>query len=222
MKLHTPDPAFTTSDQARANFRLAIKISLGFLALLWLIQLVSWGFDLDLRRFGVHPRELGGLPGILLAPLLHAGFLHLLANSAPLLVLGAGMLYLYPNSAAMVLPAVYLLPGIAVWLFGRSANHIGASGLIYGLVSYIFLAGLLRRDRRAIAASLLVYFLYGSVAWGMLPIRPALSWETHLAAAIVGAVMAVLLRRLDIPPRKRYPWEDEPEHPEQPEHAPIP
>jgi membrane associated rhomboid family serine protease len=209
MQIHTPDPAYTSSEQARANFRLAVKIALGFVALIWFIQLLNWGLDLGLERFGVRPRQLAGLPGILLAPLLHAGFSHLLANSLPLLVLGTVMLHLYPNSALKVIPAVYFGPGIAVWLFARESVHLGASGLVYGLVTYIFVAGLIRRDTRAIAASLLVSFLYGALAWGVLPIQPGVSWETHLAAALIGLALAIALRRLDIPPRKRYAWEDE-------------
>jgi membrane associated rhomboid family serine protease len=209
MQIHVPDPAYTSSVQARANFRLAIKIALGFIALIWLIQLLNWGLDLGLERFGVRPRQLGGLLGVLVAPLLHSDFSHLIANSLPLLVLGAGMLYLYPNSALKVIPAVYLGPGIAVWLFGRASVHIGASGLVYGLVSYVFVAGVIRRDRRAVAAALLVYFLYGTLAWGVFPIKPEVSWETHLAAALIGLILAVFFRKLDIPPRKRYDWEDE-------------
>ena len=210
MQIHLPDPDYTTSERARANFRLAAKIALGFVALIWLIELLNGALGLGLERFGVRPRELAGLPGILLAPLLHGGFGHLVANSLPLLVLGTGMLYLYPNSALKVIPAVYLGPGIAVWLFAKASSiHVGASGLIYGLVSYIFVAGLIRRDRRAIAASMLVYFLYGTLVWGVLPIRPGVSWETHLAAALIGLALAVALRRLDIPPRKRYAGEEE-------------
>jgi membrane associated rhomboid family serine protease len=166
LQIHIPDPAYTSSEQARANFRLAVKIALGFVALIWLIQLLNSGLDLGLERFGVHPRQLAGLPGILLAPLLHDGFAHIIANSLPLLVLGTVMLHLYPNSALRVLPAVYLGPGLAVWLFAGGGVHVGASGLVYGLVSYIFVAGVIRRDRRAIAASLLVSFMYGSLAWG--------------------------------------------------------
>jgi len=214
MQIHTPDPAYTTSEQARANFRLAARIALSFVALLWFIELMNWGFDLGLERFGVRPRQLAGLPGILLAPLLHAGFSHLLANSLPLLVLGTVMLHLYPNSALKVIPAVYLGPGVAVWLFARGSDHIGSSGLVYGLVAYVFVAGLIRRDRRAIAASLLVSFLYGTLVWGVLPIQPGVSWETHLAAALIGLTLAIALRRLDIPPRKRYAWEDEKEEDE--------
>jgi membrane associated rhomboid family serine protease len=209
MLIHIPDPAYTGSEQARANFRLAVKIALGFVALICLVQLMSWGLDLGLERFGVRPRQLIGLPGILLAPLLHAGFAHLIANSLPLLVLVTAMLHLYPNSALRVLLAVYLGPGIAVWLFARGGVHVGASGLVYGLVSYIFVAGVIRRDRRAIAASLLVCFMYGGLAWGVLPTKPGVSWETHLAAALIGVLLAITLRRLDIPPRARYAWEDE-------------
>lgn len=210
MQIHIPDPDYTTSERARANFWLAVRIASGFVALLWVVQFLSWGLDLELQGFGVRPRQLAGLPGILLAPLLHGGFSHLIANSAPMLVLGTAMLYLYPNSAVKVLPAVYLGPGVAVWLFGQPFSvHIGASGLVYGLVSYIFAAGVIRRDRRAIAASMLVYFLYGTLVWGVLPIRAGVSWETHLAAALIGLAMAIAFRHLDIPPRKRYDWEDE-------------
>jgi len=210
VQIHTPDPDYTSSPRARSNFRLAAKIAAGFVVALWLVQIVNWGLDLELQRFGVRPRELSGLAGILLAPLLHGGFSHLIANSVPLLVLGTGMFYLYPNSALRVLPAIYLGPGAAVWLFGKAASvHIGASGLVYGLVSYVFVAGLIRRDRRAIAASMLVYFLYGTLVWGVLPIRPGVSWETHLAAALIGLGLAVAFRHFDIPPRKRYDWENE-------------
>jgi membrane associated rhomboid family serine protease len=209
MQIHVLDPEYTSSERARANFRLAFKIALGFVALIWLIDILNWALDLELQRFGVRPRRFAGLPGILLAPLLHGGPVHLIANSLPLLVLGTGMLYLYPNSALKVLPAVYLGPGIAVWLFAEGSVHVGSSGLVYGLVSYVFVAGLIRLDRRAIAASLLVCFLYGTLVWGVLPIRPGVSWETHLAAALIGLALAIALRRLDIPPRKRYSWEDE-------------
>jgi membrane associated rhomboid family serine protease len=209
MQIHASDPAFTDSPRARANFGLAVKLALGFVALIWLIQLLNWALDLGVEEFGVRPRELAGLPGILFAPLMHSGFAHLIANSLPVLILGTAMLYLYPGAALRVLPAVYLGPGVAVWLFARGGVHVGASGLIYGLVSYIFVAGMIRRDRRAIAASLLVSFLYGASVWGVLPIERGVSWETHLAAALIGLALAIALRRLDLPPRRRYTWEDE-------------
>jgi hypothetical protein len=200
MHAEHPDPIYVASERARGNFRLAVQLSLGFVALIWAIQLLNWAFDLGPEDFGVRPRELIGLPGILFAPLVH---------SPPLLVLGTTMLYLYPKSALRVLPVIYLGSGIAVWLFARSSSHVGASGLVYGLVSYIFVAGLIRRDRRAIAASLLVCFMYGALVWGVFPIEPGVSWETHLSAALLGVMQAFILRRLDIPPRRRYSWEDE-------------
>ena len=209
MQIHRPDAAYVDSERARANFRLALKIALGFVGLLWVIALLNWALDLGPDDFGVRPRQLAGLVGILFAPLVHGGFAHLIANSLPLLILGTAMLYLYPHASLKVLPAVYLGPGVAVWLFARGGIHVGASGLVYGLVSYIFLAGVIRRDRRAIAASLLVAFMYGALVWGVLPIERGVSWETHLAAALIGAVLAIALRRLDIAPRHRYSWEDE-------------
>ena len=209
MQVHVPDPGYTSSDRARANFRLAVKLALCFVALLWLVELLNWGLDLGVEDFGVRPRDVRGIPGILLAPLVHASIEHLIANTVPLLVLGTAMLYLYPNAALRVLPAIYFGPGIAVWLLARGGIHIGASGLIYGMASYVFVAGIIRRDRRAIAASLLVSFLYGASVWGTLPIAREVSWETHLAAALIGLGTAIALRRMDIPPRRRYSWEDE-------------
>ena len=209
MQIQLPDAASPGTERLRANFWLAVKIALGFVAVIWLIQLANWGLDVGPEYLGIRPRELAGLPGILFAPLLHGSFAHIIANSLPLVVLGTVMLHLYPNSALKVLPAVYLGPGIAVWLFARGGVHVGASGLVYGLVSYIFVAGLIRRDRRAIAASLLVSFMYGALAWGVLPIQRGVSWETHLAAALIGVVLAIALRRVDVPPRTRYAWEGE-------------
>ena len=210
MQLDVPDPRYTHSPQSRALLALAVRLALGFVALLWIVHLMNWGMDLDPRPFGLRPREWLGLVGIVTAPLVHADFAHLVANSVPLAAVGIVMLFLYPHSTLRVLPAVYLGSGVLVWLFARDSAHLGASGLVYGLVSYVFFAGVLRRDRRAVAASLLVAMLYGSLAWGVLPIDPRASWETHLAAAVIGAAMALALRKLDIPPRKRYSWEEEP------------
>lgn len=209
MQFDVPDPAFAGSAQARTHFRLAVKLALGFVALLWLIHGMNWATDADPAAFGVRPRQLAGALGILSAPLVHGDFAHLVSNTAPLAVVGTVMLFLYPNASFRVLPAVYVGPGVAVWVFGRDSAHLGASGLVYGLVAYVFVAGLLRRDRRAIAASLVVAFMYGSLAWGVLPTREPVSWETHLAAALIGVALAFALRRLDVPPPKRYAWEDD-------------
>lgn len=207
MPLATPDPAYTSSPRAHANFRLAAMLALAFVALAWLLQILNWG--LDTPPLGVRPRTAEGVAGILFAPVSHAGFEHLIANTLPLWVLLTAMLHLYPRSSPVALPLLYLGPGIAVWALGRDAVHAGASGLIYGFTAYVFVAGMLRRDRRAIAASLGVAFLYGYTIWGVFPIRRNDSWETHLAAALIGVVLALALRRRDVPPAITYAWEAE-------------
>jgi len=209
MHFDVPDPRYTRSAHSHALLALAVRLSIGFVVLLWLIHLMNWGLDLDPSPFGIRPREWSGLLGIVAAPLVHSDFAHLFANSLPLATVGATMLFLYPHSTLRVLPAVYLGPGVLVWLFGRGSVHLGASGLVYGLVGYVFVAGLLRRDRRAVAASLLVVFMYGSLVWGVLPIQPDVSWETHLSASLIGALLGFVLRKLDVPPRKRYVWEEQ-------------
>jgi MYXO-CTERM domain-containing protein len=208
MQIDTLHPSYTGSPRVRAGFRLAVRIVLAFVGLLWAIQLLNWGLDLDVAPFGVKPRTMAGIAGILFAPLVHGGFDHLIANTLPLVVLSVAMLHLYPRSSPIVLPTIWIGPGIAVWLFARGGIHVGASGLVYGLVAYVFAAGLIRRDRRAIAASMVVAFMYGASVWGVLPIQRSHSWETHLAAALIGLLLAVLLRRRDIPPRLRYDWEE--------------
>jgi membrane associated rhomboid family serine protease len=211
VQVDVPDPAYHHSAESHARFRAALVLSAMFVTGVALIHFLGWALGLDLGRFGVHPRDALGLPGIVTAPLLHADLAHLVSNMVPLFVAGTALLYLYPDSSRLLLPAVYLGPGIVVWLVGRDSIHLGASGLVYGIVSYVFVAGVLRRDRRAWAASVLVSLLYGALVWGVLPIKVGVSWETHLAAAVIGVVLAFVLRRRDVPPRKRYSWEDEQE-----------
>lgn len=209
MRSEYPDPDHAAAAGALPRLRRSAWIAACFVGVLAAIHLVGLLPGLDLGRFGVHPRELSGLTGVLTAPLVHGDFAHLVSNALPLLLAGTGLLYLYPDSARYVLPAVWLGSGLLVWALARGAVHIGASGLVYGFVSYIFVAGLLRRDRRAWAASILVAFLYGTLVWGVLPIKSGVSWETHLAGAVIGVVLAFALRARDLPPRKRYSWEIE-------------
>jgi membrane associated rhomboid family serine protease len=183
---------------------------LAFVALLWALKVLEVAAGLDLVPFGVFPRRLSGLGGVLLAPLIHGSWSHLVANSAPLLVLGTAVLYGYPRSARIVLPVVYLGAGLAVWLFARPSFHVGASGLGFGLLSFVFTIGVLRWERQAIALAMIVSFLYGSMIWGIFPYDASVSWETHLSGALIGIVLAFALKWFDPPrPRKRYSWEDE-------------
>ena len=188
----------------------AFFIAASFTALLWLIKISESVFGLDLVAFGVHPGRTDGLTGIVFAPLVHGSFSHLLANTAPLLILGTALLYGYPKSARIVIPAVYLGTGLGVWLFARDVYHIGASGLSFGFMFFVFTVGALRWDRRAIALSLVVFLLYGGMIWGILPTRQGISFESHFIGAMIGLLLAVLLRNLDpYTPEKKYSWEEE-------------
>lgn len=211
MKIHLPDPDYVTSDRAKKSFALSLKLALSFVALLWGVFLADWFLGLELTRFGVRPGRAEGVIGVFAAPLLHGGLSHVSSNSVPLFVLLAGALFVYPSAAVRALPVIYVVSGLLVWVFARPSNHIGASGLLYGLLTFVFLSGVLRRDARSIALSMLVFFLYGGMAWGVLPIKEGVSWEYHLAGAVVGIVCALIWRRFDVPPRKRYDWEDEDE-----------
>jgi membrane associated rhomboid family serine protease len=182
-------------------------------SLIWLMWLIDLAFDLKYHRFGIFPREPHGLVGIALSPLIHGSFEHVFSNTLPILILGGAFLYAYPRTARIGIPAIYVGSGLGVWLFARSSYHIGASGLTYGLMFFLFVIGVLRRDRLSIAISLTVFFLYGGMVWGIFPIKTGVSFESHLSGAIVGTCIAVLFRRSDpSPPEKRYDWEDETEH----------
>lgn len=211
MPIPADDSPPTTPVTSRAEFRAALAVALAFVGAIVVIHALGAALGLDLQRFGVHPRQWSGLAGIIAAPMLHGNFAHLVSNALPLAIVGTAMLFLYPDASRIVLPAVYLGPGLAVWLFGRDSVHIGASGLVYGMVGYVFVAGLLRGDRRAVAASMLVAFMYGALVWGVLPIKEGVSWETHLAAALIGVTLAFALRHRDPVPQRRYAWEGEPE-----------
>jgi len=214
MALGRPDPRFTHSGKARANFRLALKISLAVLTVLWLVFLLDAILGLRLARFGLRPGSAAGLWGIITAPLLHGSLKHIFSNSMPLFVSLTAILYLYPNSSARVIPLIWLGSGVLGWFIGRPSLHFGASGFIYGLLAYVFVSGILRRDMRSISVSMLVGFLYGSMIWGVLPIRPNMSWELHLSGAVMGVALAFWYSKWDRIPVIRYEWEDDDSVPE--------
>ena len=198
----------TTTDTRR--LRIAFAIALSFALLLWAVKLVEYFVGLDFTRFGIYPRQAGGLTGVLFSPFIHGSFAHLFANTAPIIVIGTMLLYGYPRAAKVLLPFVYLGSGAAVWLFAREAYHIGASGLAFGMLFFVLTVGILRWDRRAIALSLVVFFLYGGMIWGVLPVAREVSFESHLSGGLIGVVLAFLLRHRDPePPRKQYSWERE-------------
>jgi membrane associated rhomboid family serine protease len=189
-----------------------IMNSMGIPALFVMLMWLGTFFDISVRDFGIMPRTMHGMIGIVTTPFVHSGYMHLISNSVPILLLGSGIIYFYRSLSFRVLLLVYLLSGFWVWLSGRPSYHIGASGLVYGFAAFVFFSGILRGNRRLLAFSLLVAFLYGSMIWGVLPIETGMSWEAHLFGALSGVMCAFFFRN-EGPKKEQYSWEldNEPE-----------
>jgi len=192
-------------------FALVFPVAIVFL--MWAMFLLDQEFDLHLSQYGLYPRKAEGLFGIFTIPFIHGSFSHIINNSVPMLVLGWALFRFYPTLAFKTLFWVLIISGIWLWISGRSSYHIGASGLVYGLASFLFLSGWLRREKRVAALSLLVAFLYGGMWWGVLPVDPTISWEGHLWGAVAGFSLAVLYRKQG-PQKPVYQWEIEDDLPD--------
>jgi membrane associated rhomboid family serine protease len=193
---------------ALGPLRRSIAIAAGFALLLLAVKLLEHLFSLDLHQFGILPGSARGLTGILTAPLIHGSWSHVLGNTLPTLFLGSLLIYGYPRSRWWALSGIWLLSGLGVWIFARSSFHIGASGLSHGMFFYLFVGGILRRDKRSAALLMLAFYLYGGMLLTIFPRDPAVSFESHLFGAIAGALCAYLFRHWDPkPPRRRYSWE---------------
>jgi membrane associated rhomboid family serine protease len=182
-----------------------------FLLLIWLVKIVEVLFNLDFSHFGVYPLTTKGLIGIFTSPLIHGSFSHLFANSFPLFVLSVTLFYFYKKIAYRVFFLIYLITGIWVWFGAREAFHIGASGVVYGLAAFLFVSGLIRKNPRLLAITLIVTFLYGSMIWGIFPDffpEKNISWESHLMGLVAGLILAFYYRKTG-PQPKRYEWEDD-------------
>ncbi len=174
---------------------------------MWMVYLISLSLNLDLSRMGILPRDMIGILGIISGPVVHANFSHLLSNTMPLLILGWTIFFFYSKVSYKSFIVIYVLTGLFVWLFARQVYHIGASGIVYGFVSFLFFSGIFRRDNKSIAIALIVTFLYGGIVWGVLPGQKGISWESHLFGGIAGIITAFIFRKID--PQKKYDWEDE-------------
>ncbi len=162
---------------------------------MWAVHFVNLLFPWDLNAYGIHPRSLGGLLGILFAPFLHGDFGHLIGNTISLLILG-GIVSLRSrrNFVKITLPLI-LLAGVGVWLLGRNSVHIGASGLVFGYFGYVSTRGFYDRDFVSILVSLAVIILFGGMLWGVLPVNSRISWEGHLFGLIGGFLVARYLKK---------------------------
>ena len=169
-------------------------------------------FSIDLSLWGLMPRNTHGLIGVLTMPFLHGNWEHLLANTPAVLVLGTALYYCYPTLANPVMLISWLASGLLTWCIGApGSTHVGASALIYSLNLFLIVSGFIRRNRMLIVISLIMVFLYGSFIWGMIPAFAKLqniSWEGHLSGAIVGMLLAFILRKKG-PQKEVHHWDDE-------------
>ena len=177
-----------------------------FLLVMWLVKLIELQFDLSFVTFGVSPQTLKGLRGLLFSPFIHKDLTHLFNNSYPILILGGLLFSIYRKIALPIFVWLFFISGFWLWIIGRPSFHIGASGIIYALASFLCISGVIRKNPRLAAVSLIIIFLYGSMIWGIIPTKEPISWEGHLAGFVAGILVAVFYRN-EGPPHKKYQWE---------------
>lgn len=199
----------------RKKLLLSIIIPALFIGLMWLVKIAEILLDADFSKGGINPLTISGIPGIITSPFIHSDYEHLFNNSLPLFFLGTALFYFYSEVAIKIFSLTYFLTGFLVWLAGREAWHIGASGLVYGLASFMFFSGIIRRYFRLIALSLLIVFLYGSMVWGIFPgVYKNVSWESHMLGFISGIFLAIIYRK-EGPQEPVYDWMEEEEEAEE-------
>lgn len=186
-----------------------------FVAIMWLVKIAELISGSSFSFLGIFPLKFTGLAGIITAPFIHGDLAHLTANSFPFIILGSLLFYIYRPIAWKIFILTFLITGLWVWVLGREAYHIGASGVVYGLASFLFFSGIFRRDGRLLAITFLVAFLYGSMIWGLFPElfpKKNISWESHLMGMIAGIILAAFFKGEGGPRRKSYSWELEEEN----------
>ena len=176
------------------KFKDSVFYSLAFIALLWIVKAIEFSVSGDFCDYGILPRKISGAIGIITGPLIHGDINHLFSNTIPLLILGIGVIYFYNKIAFEVIALIYLMTGVWVWIAAREAYHIGASGIVYGMVSFLFFSGVFRKDPKSIAVSLVVTFLLGGMIYGIFPTNDNISWESHLLGSLAGIFCAFYFR----------------------------
>jgi membrane associated rhomboid family serine protease len=169
---------------------------LRFVFIIWASFALSLILSFDMAVLGIYPRTFHGLIGILLAPMVHGSLLHLISNTLPLLFLGVVLFLFYDKIAKRVFFQCYFFTNILVWIFARPSLHIGASGLVYGIASFLIFFGLFRKDIKSIIISIIILLLYGGLVYGIFPQQPGVSWESHLMGALVGLTTASQLSKV--------------------------
>jgi membrane associated rhomboid family serine protease len=181
-----------------------------FVMVIGLVHFIQYVFELNFVNYGVYPRSVKGLIGIFTSPLIHGSFSHLINNSIPILIMGSLLFYFYKEVAFKVSTWIYLMVGFWTWVYAREAYHIGASGLLYGLFSFLLMSGFIRKNKNLISLSFAVVFLYGSLVWGIFPIDVQISFEGHLWGFVAGTILAIYYRKQGTQkPPAYWPEEDD-------------
>lgn len=173
-------------------------IPVAYIVAIWFIYWVEIYFSFNFNKFGVYPRTLKGFRGVFLTHFIHSNASHLFNNSIPLFVLLTSLFYFYKDLAYKILLIGGFFTGFLTWVIARDSYHIGASGIVYLLFSFIFFSGIIRKHFRLVALSLIIIFLYGSMIWYVFPIKEGMSWEGHLSGFLVGLIFAILFRKKGI------------------------
>lgn len=194
-------------DNEKNKLLSSIKISTLLIVLMWGSHILSFLTGFDAYHYGIFPREISGLIGIVLAPFIHGSWEHLISNTIPLWVLMSSLGYFYNKISIKVLLGIYFIAGIWIWIMARPSYHIGASGVVYGLAFFLFFSGVFRKDLPSISIALCVCLLYGGMVWGMFPIEEGVSWESHLLGGAAGALLAFFFRKQQVHAPKKYYWE---------------
>ncbi|AOW21784.1 rhomboid family intramembrane serine protease [Urechidicola croceus] len=175
--------------------RSVIIVPLVMVFTIWFVYWFEIQFGLNFNKYGIYPKTIKGLRGVLFSPFIHSNTSHLFNNSVPLAVLSGALLFFYDKIAFRVLIFGTIVTGLLTWILARSNYHIGASGVVYMLFSFIFFSGIIRKHYRLVALSLMVVFLYGGMIWYVFPIKERMSWEGHLSGFITGIILAFLYRK---------------------------
>ena len=183
-----------------------LLLPLFFVLAIWSVFWYEINFAVSLNSFGLLPRDLVGLRGIIFSPFIHGSLDHLYNNTLPIAILTLTLFYFYRKNAWKVFWFGWLMTGLLTWVIGRESYHIGASGLIYMLASFIFFKGVFQKHYRLVALSLTIVFIYGSMLWYMLPIEDGISWEGHLSGFVSGLLLALIIK-VKVPTPKKYVWE---------------
>lgn len=161
---------------------------------MWAVFVFEYYSGFELAFLGVKPRTLNGLIGIFTMPLIHGDFGHIASNTLPLIILGSALYLFYDKIAPKVFLQCYFLTGIFIWIVGRDYYHIGASGLIYGIASFLIFFGFFRKDFKSILISIVVVLIYGGMVYGLFPVDSSISFEGHLMGAVAGLISAFMLK----------------------------